>query len=613
MTLSLTKVLVVTGCAMLHVGCAASSTGAVACLDEINSPQVEYGATVDPETGDILFVRTDAPWGQSGQSSLWRASSRDGGCEVEPLDIDGVRSPSDPFVSADGQWLYFTAVATATGDDDIWRASRQGDTWVDAKPVEGVNSPAAEYSPVIAPDGTLYFASSREGGFGQGDLWMAAPLGTGFAAPRNMGPGLNSPSGEWNLGFSPDGRTLVFEVSGRDTNLSNSGDLYVSHRPGTGWTAPIALRGLNTEGSELMPRFTPDGTTFLYASSKARNGRETDVLAVATSALLTNSDHSMLAVVSRSAHEIAFVDLERGEVVDRHRTGMGPHEIAVSPDGQRAFVPAYGSFPVPHEEPIEPNQLQWAEAESGEVSVWDPSGEDRTQSICPESHGVATTPDDGHVWVTCEASSEILELDASAREVLQRWNSGGAGTHQLATEASGRFVVAANTESANISILDRQSGDVRVVETDNGAEGLSIADDGLHVWVGNTQANTISLVRIADGTLVRSFPSGGRFPVKLSAVPGSDELWVVNTFSRSIAIFSEGREEPLDVLQFDTPPLGIMAAQDGARMVVSFPRRNEIVVFDRATRQELKRIGGIMEADGMAWMTIGHLFPKGEN
>uniref|UniRef100_A0A832MKZ4 YncE family protein n=1 Tax=Eiseniibacteriota bacterium TaxID=2212470 RepID=A0A832MKZ4_UNCEI len=54
----------------------------------------------------------------------------------------------------------------------------------------------------------------------------------------------------------------------------------------------------------------------------------------------------LLIVLNKSGHEAALVDPVRLEVVARLPTGKGPHEVAVSPDGRRAFVADYGAYAV---------------------------------------------------------------------------------------------------------------------------------------------------------------------------------------------------------------------------------------------------------------------------
>jgi outer membrane protein OmpA-like peptidoglycan-associated protein len=118
---------------------------------------------------------------------------------------------SQPSVSADGQWLYFTSNRNGgKGNIDIWRAEKLGVS-PEGFPVygkvinlDGVNTPGNELSPFIHADGkTLYFASDFWPGMGGKDLFMVSI--DSLKNPRNLGYPVNT---------SADEEGLVVEVSG---------------------------------------------------------------------------------------------------------------------------------------------------------------------------------------------------------------------------------------------------------------------------------------------------------------------------------------------------------------------------------------------------------------
>src|SRR6059036_3507929 len=77
-----------------------------------------------------------------------------------------------------------------------------------------INTPSADQSPALSPDGlSLYFASDRTGGLGGVDLWVSrrasdrSPWGT----PANLGPGINSSGIESGPNLSRDRHLLFFQ------------------------------------------------------------------------------------------------------------------------------------------------------------------------------------------------------------------------------------------------------------------------------------------------------------------------------------------------------------------------------------------------------------------
>ena len=78
---------------------------------------------------------------------------------------------------------------------------------------------------------------------------------------------MNSPTGEWNVWVDPGETVLLFEASSRLTNVAAPGDLYVSVRDGSSWGPSVPLAGINTEGSDLMPRIFGSPPRLVWGSA----------------------------------------------------------------------------------------------------------------------------------------------------------------------------------------------------------------------------------------------------------------------------------------------------------------------------------------------------------
>ena len=124
----------------------------------------------------------------------------------------------------------------------------------------GVNvSTAADESATLSADGLiLVFFSGRLGGYGELDLWTTTRATTGepWGESVNMGPLVNSPDAEWTPSLSPDGCTLYYG-SRRSGGVGNS-DIWVSTRATRedDWGAPVNLgQPVNHPGN--------DGTAFI--------------------------------------------------------------------------------------------------------------------------------------------------------------------------------------------------------------------------------------------------------------------------------------------------------------------------------------------------------------
>jgi hypothetical protein len=232
----------------------------------------QAGLVFSPDGKTAYWVAWNGVWGGDPTSPRTILTSQlEEGSWTEPATapFSGNFADYDPFVSPDGQWLYFVSERPSnTGDEnpdgDIWRYRLTEPHRLERL---SLNSEAAEYSPIVTTSGALYFASSRAGGHGQGDLYRAAPSADGFMPPEPLGPAANSVTGEWNLWVAADESELLFEASSRETNVSVPGDIYYSWQTESGWAAAVPVASLNSEGSDLLPRLHPDGETLYYTTA----------------------------------------------------------------------------------------------------------------------------------------------------------------------------------------------------------------------------------------------------------------------------------------------------------------------------------------------------------
>ena len=144
---------------------------------------------------------------------------------------------SQPSLSSDGKTIYFIRRVNKKGEptnSDIFSARLlpDGTTWGQPERLpNNINTPFEEESVFIHPDGkTLYFASRGLIGLGGSDLFMSKlkPDGT-WGNPINLGYPINTNGDENSLLVGPDGE-IAFFASNREGGFGNL-DLYYFEMP----------------------------------------------------------------------------------------------------------------------------------------------------------------------------------------------------------------------------------------------------------------------------------------------------------------------------------------------------------------------------------------------
>ena len=258
----------------------------------VSTPDDESNGSFSPDGTEYYFTEfnpytTAARWGL-----LCVARFRDGRWSApESLPFSGRNLDFSPRLSPDGTTLFFTSSRPAPGKTAhvlrIWSASRTADGWGEPRVLPApVNAPDEEsnYSASVARDGTIYFASTRDGS-GRPHIYRARFAGGAYSEPEKLGPEINSDVSDDDPFVSPDERILVFASKGdgpptgkdRPETIAGGGvvyprgDLYASVSAGDGRWSPARhlAHGVNTFADESSPSLTPDGRYLFFTSERS--------------------------------------------------------------------------------------------------------------------------------------------------------------------------------------------------------------------------------------------------------------------------------------------------------------------------------------------------------
>jgi outer membrane protein OmpA-like peptidoglycan-associated protein len=130
-----------------------------------------------------------------------------------------------PSLSSDGQTLYFASdMPGGFGGSDLYMITKNDTGWNEPVNLGGdINTEGNEMFPFIDENGTLYFTSNGHWNMGGLDLFKADKKGNGYTV-KNMGYPLNSSSDDFSISVNPDGKTGYF-ASNREGGTGDD-DLY---------------------------------------------------------------------------------------------------------------------------------------------------------------------------------------------------------------------------------------------------------------------------------------------------------------------------------------------------------------------------------------------------
>lgn len=201
--------------------------------------------------------------------------------------LDGMWMPRQPIgqpvstgynegaqcISPDGKYLLYTMCDAdfGMGSCDLYWAKRIGDRWSRPRNFGApVNTNAWESQPTMAADGmTIYFASSRPGGYGGMDIWKTTMTAEGeFSIPENLGSAINTPGDDAAPFIHSDGRTLYFASNGR-VGMGGYDLYYATLQPDGSWSEPKNMGyPINSSADEINIFINAMGTMAYVASDK---------------------------------------------------------------------------------------------------------------------------------------------------------------------------------------------------------------------------------------------------------------------------------------------------------------------------------------------------------
>lgn len=203
---------------------------------DVSSDKTDFGAVLTNDN-NVYFAsarntsKRNSNFNDEPYLDIYRATYNANGTISDAVAVDNLNTrwhDGPASITNDGNTMYYgsesfnekeftkdKAKNSKFGKIYLYKATKQGDTWSNSKPLPFNNKEYDVRNPSISKDGkTLYFSSNMPGGFGGEDIWKVSVNGDEYGTPENLGAKVNTEANE-SFPFITDDNILFFSSNGK--------------------------------------------------------------------------------------------------------------------------------------------------------------------------------------------------------------------------------------------------------------------------------------------------------------------------------------------------------------------------------------------------------------
>src|SRR5262245_30116525 len=323
-------------------------------------------------------------------------------------------------------------------------------------------------------------------------------------------------------------------------------------------------------------------------------GRVTVVVAAVLTLLggvssVCGADVAQVLVSLAKDHKVVLMSLDTGQVVATFPVVIGPHEIAMTRDGARAYVANAGTG---------------TGGQSGHtVSMLDLKARRVTNfdlGTYKQPHDVRVSRDGSILWVACAPARAVLEMDARTGELRRSWKTGADGGWFLVASPDDRKVYVPHLEGKRLVVIDRERGAVSTVYAGGALSGIDVAPDGSEVWVIDHEQKKVVVVETSADRVAATLPLAsadfGRMRIS------RDGRRAVVLQGKTLVIFDRAARRPVSSVEMPIEGKVLDLSPSGRRAVVSNPDANRVTLVDLDAGKIIRSFPTGKTPDGVAWL-----------
>lgn len=257
-------------------------------------------------------------------------------------------------------------------------------------------------------------------------------------------------------------------------------------------------------------------------------------------------------------------------------TGKNPHEVRVSPDQRHAYVAAGKS-------------ISAIDLRRRRISATFDLG---TYS----AHDIRVSRDGRRIWAACARAQTILELDSNTGKILKTYPTNQQGSWFVEITPDERKIYTPNLEGKSVSVIDRATGNVKIIPFDFAVYGVDITPNGKEVWVSG---NGLAVINTATDEVIARIKASEAETGRIRIT--SDGKRVVVALLKKLAVFDAKTHRLMSETELSSRPKVLTLSGDNRRAWLTNPDDNSVSVVDIVAGRQLASFQTGKKPDGIGW------------
>ena len=287
----------------------------------------------------------------------------------------------------------------------------------------------------------------------------------------------------------------------------------------------------------------------------------------------------VVVVAYMGESQVVLVESATYKTLATLQTGKNPHEVRVSPDHRHAYVAAGKSITAVD---LKKRQVR-ANFDLGTYSA----------------HDIRVSRDGRRIWAACAGAQAILELDSDTGKILKTYPTNQQGSWFVEITPDEQKLYTPNLEGQSVSVIDRATGNVKIIKFDNAVYGIDITRDGKQVWVSGRDLAVIDTTK--DEVVARiktSEAETGR--IRLT----SDGKRLVVALAKKLAVYDVKTHRLISETELSSSPKVLTLSSDNRRALLTNPQDNSVSVVDIVAGKQVTTFKTGKTPDGIGWANL---------